>query len=205
MIYNICYITTVISKEKEMPPKAKVNKRDILNAAATVVRRLGADQLNARAVALALGTSTQPIFSHYESMDVLRRDVIAYGGEVYNELIKSEMEGGKYPAYKSVGLAYIRFAKEDSELFKLCFMRDRAEERILEDDPQLDPIIELIMKTTGYSRDLAKLFHLENWTYVHGIASMIATSYLSIDWDLIVEMLTDNYVGLKYSFSKKEN
>jgi hypothetical protein len=39
--------------------------------------------------------------------------------------------------------------------------------------------------------------------YVHGIATMIATSYLEWDLDTVSEVLTDAYVGLKYRFSQK--
>ena len=39
------------------------------------------------------------------------------------------MAEGKYPPYKASGMAYIRFAKEEKELFKLLFMRDRSDRK----------------------------------------------------------------------------
>ena len=41
------------------------------------------------------------------------------------------------------------------------------------------------------------------WLYVHGIAAMIATSYLNWDDAFISGALTDAYVGLKYRYSEK--
>ena len=38
------------------------------------------------------------------------------------------MSAGQYPPYKASGMAYIRFAREQRELFKLLFMRDRTNE-----------------------------------------------------------------------------
>ena len=109
------------------------------------------------------------------------------------------MAAGKYPPYKASGMAYIRFAREEKELFKLLFMRDRKGEP-LKPGREMEVILPLIMKNTGLSREKAELFHLELWVFVHGIAAMIATSYLDYELETISEMLTDVYMGLKTRF-----
>ena len=43
-------------------------------------------------------------------------------------------------------MAYIRFAKEEGELFKLLFMRDRSKEKAGEDKELLLPLLALIRK-----------------------------------------------------------
>ena len=55
-----------------MPPKARITKREIISTAIILVRENGAGSLNARAIASALGCSTQPIFSNFSSMDELQ-------------------------------------------------------------------------------------------------------------------------------------
>ena len=55
-----------------MPPKVKVTKEDIINAAVDIVRSSGAQSINARTVAATLNCSTQPIFSNFATMDQLR-------------------------------------------------------------------------------------------------------------------------------------
>ncbi|MGM9607903.1 MAG: TetR family transcriptional regulator [Oscillospiraceae bacterium] len=100
-----------------MPPKVKVTKEDIVSAAVDVVREKGAAALNARAVAARLGTSTQPIFSHYTTMEALHSDVISYADKLYQSFLQRDMSSGEYPAYKGSGMAYIRFAQEERELF----------------------------------------------------------------------------------------
>ena len=59
------------------------------------------------------------------------------------------------------------------------------------------------MQNVKISEQEARLFHLESWLYVHGIATMIATSY--IDWDInfISDALTDMYNGLKHRFLER--
>ena len=64
-----------------------------------------------------------------------------------------------------------------------------------------EEIISLIQKNTGLDREQAFMFHLEMWVYVHGIAVMIATSYLDWNWDMISQMLTDAYEGYENELS----
>ena len=39
--------------------------------------------------------------------------------------------------------------------------------------------------------------HIHMWVWVHGIATMYATGYLSWDWDVVGTMLTDAFFGIK--------
>ncbi len=55
----------------------------------------------------------------------------------YQDFIKAEREKSIYPPYKASGMAYIRFAKEEEELFRLLFMRKRSNEQIAEEKKYL--------------------------------------------------------------------
>ena len=187
-----------------MPPSSRIKKEDVLAAAVEITRQSGAAALNARALAQHLGCSTQPIFSNYGSMDTLRADVIRYAGETYGRFIAEDMASGKYPPYKASGMAYIRFAAEERELFKLLFMRDRSGERNPDEQMQMEPIYAAIQAGTGLSREEAMLFHLEMWTCVHGIATMMATAYWRWDHDMASRVISDIYQGLRSQFINKE-
>lgn len=107
-----------------MPPKAKITKEDIIAASVDIVRENGADALNARSIAKKLNCSTQPIFSNFKSMEELRYDVLQYSVEVFRNYQKDVVKSEEYQAYKAAGMGYIKFAKEERELYKLLFMRD---------------------------------------------------------------------------------
>ena len=95
---------------------------------------------------------------------------------------------------------YCTQGKEQKELFKLLYMRDRSDET---DNPQLKldrSMHSLVQGNTGLAEEGAQLFHLEMWAYVHGIASMLATGFLELDKQLISKMLTDCYQGLKKQY-----
>ena len=183
-----------------MPPRVKITKDDIINAMVQLVRENGEEGINARTVAARLNCSTQPIFSNFCSMEELRLAVIEKANELCEEYMKKESESGKFPIYKANGMGYIRFAKEERELFKLLYMRDRTEESIPTEMKITDDMQKIIQKNTGLSGENLQLFHLEMWAYVHGIASMFATGFVNLDWELVSKMLTDAYLGLKKQY-----
>ena len=181
-----------------MPPKVRVTKEDILTTSIEMVREKGADVLNARAIAAHMGFSTQPIFSNYVSMDELKQDVMKKAYSLYMDFLKRETESNQYPPYKATGMGYIRFAKEEKELFKMLFMRDRSNETIADEwDESAQMSISMMQKALGLPSEKVKQFHLEMWIYVHGIASLLATSYLPLEWEHISNMITDAYEGMK--------
>lgn len=189
-----------------MPPKFKFTRDEITNAALNVTRKNGISGLTARALAAELGCSVKPIFGLFKNMEEVGQEVLAASDLLYQNYLLEDMAKGKYPPYKASGMAYIRFAKEERELFKLLFMRDRSREKIEENKEEIRPLMQLIQQNLGISEDEAYLFHLEMWLYVHGIATMIATSYLDWDDEFISRVLTDAYMGLKYRYTEgKDN
>ena len=186
-----------------MPPKVKITKEDIIETALEMCRRDGEVSINARSIAAALGCSTQPVFSNFATMDELKLATMSAAYELYFGFLQKEMESGKYPKYKSFGMAYIRFAKEEKELFKLLFMCDRDGKELIP-TADFEASVDMIMKANGITREKARLMHLEMWTCVHGIGTMLATSFLSLDEKLIEDMLADVYQGLRAKHLSKE-
>ncbi|MBQ3214718.1 MAG: TetR/AcrR family transcriptional regulator [Oscillospiraceae bacterium] len=183
-----------------MPPKVKITKEEIVDAAVEIVRQSGAQAINARTVAGLLNCSTQPVFSNFATMDDLRLAVVEKANQLCQEYTSREEKKGNYPTYKANGMAYIRFAKEEKELFKLLYMRDRTGEEESPETAVNDKMESIVHQNTGLTEGKAKLFHLEMWAYVHGIATMFATGYLDMDWELVSKMLTDAYQGLRKQY-----
>ena len=91
--------------------------------------------------------------------------------------------------------------EEEKELFKLLFMCDRSNEKLEDDRESLRPLLVLLQKNLGLSEEEAYLFHMETWICAHGMATMLATSF--VDWDeaFISKVLTDTYEGIKRSYT----
>ena len=186
-----------------MPPRVKITKEEIVQATLDLMRKQGDDALNARAIASALNCSTQPVFSNFATMELLKASVVESAYECYLDFLRREAESGRYPRYKAFGMAYIRFAEEEKELFKLLFMRDRTqEEKVLSLD--FEESVQMIMHANGLTKERATRMHLETWACVHGIAVMIATSFLSFDWEMISDMLSDVYQGVRARHLEEE-
>lgn len=52
-----------------MPPRAKYTREEITEIALGIVAESGAESLNARSLAEAMGTSTRPIFTAFKNME----------------------------------------------------------------------------------------------------------------------------------------
>lgn len=185
-----------------MPPKFRFTRDEIISAALTVTRRGGIDSLTARSLAAELGCSVKPIFGLFKNMEAVQQGVCTAANALYQSALEQEMHNGKYPPYKASGMAYIRFAREEKELFKLLYMRDRSHESIPEDRESIRPLLRLIQSNLGIDEDAAYWFHLEMWLYVHGIATMLATSYLDWDEAFVSRALTDAYNGMKHCYQE---
>lgn len=186
-----------------MPPKIKITKEDIIRVAVEIVRERGAEAINARNIATVLNCSTQPIFSNFENMEELKLSVVEASEKIFAEFVNREISKGEYTAYKASGMAYIRFAAEEKNLFKLLYMRDRTKEDKSSESELTNQMMGMVKDNVSLGDEMASLFHLEIWAFVHGIATMMATSYLELDYELISKMITDMYVGLKGQFEGK--
>lgn len=183
-----------------MPRKFMFTREEVLAAALDLVREQGIAAVTARGLGEKLGSSSKPIFSLFDNMEDVLSAVMKAANKLYQNYLKEDMTSGKYPPYKASGMAYIRFAKEEKELFKLLFMRDRSHENT-DNKEENQQLLELIQQNLGINEEEAYLFHLEMWIYVHGMATMLATSYLELDEAFISKVLTDGYEGMKTRYA----
>ncbi len=103
-----------------MPPTVKFQKDEIVRAALDVARKKGIDAVTAREVARELRVSVGPIFTWFETMEQLKAEVYALARERYRQYIERGL-AGEIP-FLGVGQQYIRFAREEPELYKLLFL-----------------------------------------------------------------------------------
>ena len=52
-----------------MPPKSKITREMVVDAALAIIRRGGVEGVTVRAVAEELGCSTQPVMYHFTTVD----------------------------------------------------------------------------------------------------------------------------------------
>ena len=188
-----------------MLARKKIEKENIIDTCLKITRREGIDALNARKVAKALGCSTQPLFYYYENMDEIKNEVLQEISKLFNQaLLKSNYDR---PAYKDIGVNYIRFASNEPEFFKIMFQSKMNKEMFdfIDLTGSSLQIFETISKQTGLSLENAKQFHLRMWLYVNGIASLVAHQTVEFNDEEIIDLLKDQYVSMLLYEVKKGN
>lgn len=151
-----------------MPPRPVITREAVLDCAFELVRKEGIDALSARAIAQALGCSTQPVYSACGSMTEVRAEIEKRALRAFTQHFAPST--GPEPPLLQLGLATLRLAKSEPKLFALAsaWMRRRLARpphKVIEAmklDPELSPLSE---------RQLVRL-HAALWIFSQGLASL---------------------------------
>ena len=180
-----------------MPPKAKITREMIIDAAFEIARETGAENINARTVAERLKCSTQPVMYHFATIEALKRAVYAKADLFHTEYlmnIKKPQEG----VMLGIGLNYICFAIEEPYLFRFLFQSGLAvESSLLEmiDSEELTPVISAMREAMEMSMEQTKEVFVTIALFAHGYASIIANNSLEYDEKTVSLHLERAYRG----------
>ncbi len=188
-----------------MPPKAKITKDMIINAAVEVAKQSGHEKINARTVSEQLNCSTQPVMYHFSTIDAMKREAYAQVDHLHTEYL---MTGSpEQDPILGIGLNYIRFAVEEPQLFRFLFQSGYAEENsLLEmiDSEELIPVLAAMQEGAGLSMEKTKQVFLTVALFAHGYASIIANNGLEYDEELIAKHLEQAWNGAFLAAAQEE-
>ena len=176
-----------------MPPTVRFTRDAVLHAACQLMRREGMEALNARAIAKELGGSTQPIFRLFTNMEDLHRELILYVARQFQAHAEADMAQSDSP-YIRLCTTYLLYGRDEPELFKLLFMRDRVSEGQYSDQTNFDLVFNIIKKETPLDDETALRFFERTWLFIHGLAVCIATKYIPCqDERYLISMVKEAY------------
>lgn len=176
-----------------MPPTVRFTRDAVLHAACQLMRREGMEALNARAIAKELGGSTQPIFRLFTNMEDLHRELILYVARQFQAHAEADMAQSDSP-YIQLCTTYLLYGRDEPELFKLLFMRDRVSEGQYSDQTTFDLVFNIIKKETPLDDETALRFFERTWLFIHGLAVCIATKYIPCqDERYLISMVKEAY------------
>lgn len=176
-----------------MPPTVRFTRDAVLHAACQLMRREGMEALNARAIAKELGGSTQPIFRLFTNMEDLHRELILYVARQFQAHAEEDMAQSDSP-YIQLCTTYLLYGRDEPELFKLLFMRDRVSEGQYSDQTNFDFVFNIIKKETPLDDETALRFFERTWLFIHGLAVCIATKYIPCqDERYLISMVKEAY------------
>lgn len=180
-----------------MPPRAKVTKEMVIDAAFEITCEVGAKNINARTVAKKLQCSTQPVMYHFATIEELKKAVYKKANCYHSEYLLN-IKNPKDNVMLTIGLNYIRFAIEEPQLFCFLFQSGYAEENnLLEmiNSNELIPILSAMQQAMQLPMEQTKEVFITIALFVHGYASIIANNSLEYDEKIVIAHLKRVYKG----------
>ena len=157
-----------------MAPKYKFTKEEMVEAALQVVRTKGIGGLTAKTMADELGTSTQPIFTSFGSMEGIKQEVYAAAVRVYDGYTDAGLKA-EVPFF-GVGMQYIRFAREEPELYRLLFLSRETDLSAMKSMEHLQQLVRpTLMRIYCMTSQEADLYFRNLWLVVHSLSTLIVT------------------------------
>lgn len=169
-----------------------ITKQNLLDAAISLVKREGAEALTARKLASEAHCSTQPIFRVYSNMDELNEEVFGLVMEMFSDHCEAYPKTSSVP-FVDLGLAYISYAQENKELFRLLFLSEKR---------YGNSLMGMLNGKTGFlktqisaavssgCKDPEGLF-MKMWIMIHGSACMALTGDYDLDSASTQKLLED--------------
>ena len=178
-----------------MAPKNKFTREEMVEAALRVVRAKGIDGLTAKTLADELGTSTQPVFTAFGSMDAVRREVYVAAVRVYDGYTNTGLKE-KIPFF-GVGVQYVRFAREEPELYRLLFLTRTQEYSAIKSMEHLRELVRpTLVKIYHITAAEADIYFRDLWFVVHSLSTLIVTGDCSYSDGEIGQILTGMSISI---------
>lgn len=182
-----------------MPPKAKITRDMVIDAAFEIARSDGAETINARTVSKKLNCSTQPVMYHFKTIEELKKAVYAKVDEFHSSYI-ADIQGQS--PMKSIGLQYIRFGAKEKHLFRFLFQTNEFSGKSVSDltnAEEAEFIFETISKTRNIPIEQARVIFKSLFLFAHGYASMFANNDMEYNEETILSDLDLIFDGTLYA------
>ena len=166
----------------------------MLEAAESLIREQGAEQVSLRGIARAAGVSHAAPYHHFSDLEDLLAAVAAGGFARLTRLMlerEAEITDDRLARLREAGIAYVGFAAEHPELYRLMFSGRLKGSRIhpeleRESDATYDTLGALLAEAldpetadaTGTGpNEVARA----SWALVHGLAMLLIDGRLDVD------------------------
>ena len=167
-------------------PKQRVTREMVVEAAFSLAREGGMENVMVKTLAERLDCSTQPIYSYARNMDDLRRAVEEMTLDFVRSYVRKRMDPDDL--FHSVGRAHLMLAKEEPNLFKIFILQTRYNVDKLDDLVGDNAGVELyIARQLDISSEMARQLHLNMLIYTVGLGTVFAGTQPGISSDEILE------------------
>lgn len=189
-----------------MPRRPKFTREEVLNSAFDVARKQGLEAITAASVAANMGYTGSSLFTHFESMDEIRQEVHLMAKQKAIGFFEGSID--YFPAFKELGMRWIRFAKNEPNLYRMLFAGNsftRTEDVVAEFKEIFEPIRKEVEKTFELTEDNAVKLMSGCITQANGIALAIINGF-GEDYteERLSEELSNICIGMVLLFKVKD-
>ena len=166
----------------------------IIETAFEIVRKEGLENLLVKNIAAKLNCSVQPIYSYCANMEGVKQELVARTAKFIREYVAARINKKDY--FRSTGRSYLKFAKDEPNLFQLYFLRQQPDVYTLDDLYRKESSQQVgifIAESLGISIEQAKALHLHMIIYVMGISAMAASTNIDVEGEDIQNQLDMAY------------
>lgn len=181
-----------------MPTTIRITKEMILNAAFDITRNEGIEKLSNREIAKKMNCSIRPIYYQFKNSEELYKALYNKINSYFYDFIMKNI-ADDIPHYKQIGINYIKFAQEETNLFKVLFMspaRNLPNTFVETDKTGFAGVVAAIKLSTHLSDKDIKSFHTKMWIFVHGIATLTVSRSFKFTDEQIKDLLSQEFQAL---------
>lgn len=180
-----------------MSKPTKITKEIILEKALEIIRTQGIEKVSNREIAKKLNSSIRPIYYQFKNSEELYNELLMkMETYFYSFLLDNEIED--IPKYKQIGINYIKFAKEEANIFKALFMKKNnlVVENFIGQIKEFKEIEKFVKVSTNLKNEEIKSFHVKMWIFTHGLATLIASNTINFNDQQIRDLLSYEFQAL---------
>ena len=179
-----------------MARKESITRQMIIDGAFELLKSDGVEAVTARKLAAHIGCSTQPIFRVYTNMDELLSELFEKARKYYEDFCNSNKNTYDTP-FVSLGINYIRFAKQEQNIFRLLFLSGNKSHTLYEliNGNENAFVMKEIKKIPNLNMDNVELIFTKVFIFMHGMAGMTITGEFDLTDKEAEDMLKDAIIG----------
>jgi len=170
-----------------------------ITAGLELLRSRTADDLGLREVARMVGTSATALYRHFPDKGAL---LVALAQEGLRLLAlaqrsASEAAGGGAAGFGATGAAYVRFALDNPALFRLIFANLTPRDLKASGPCETDDAMAMLQANAAALAPPGtdpRIFALQSWSIVHGLAMLILDRQLHLD-DATIDAVIGGHVA----------
>lgn len=189
-----------------MPRKQSISKEWLLDHAVKIAEEQGIAAVTSRSVAQAAGCSIQPVFSHFPTMEELRKQTFLHACQIVEQEYMNDM-AQEEDGFDSTIRRILGLARSKPNLYKLCYLSGN-DYSVGPENPSMAfqsnrLLLQKLQTESGLDIFTCQGIFLRSLMMIYGIATMICVNGLECSDEMAGEMVHRTLDDMIFSATSK--